>query len=135
MPLEPRNWSGFTAFRADCYNDSPEPVAMSLVLTDRRGWRFEVPFQLPAASATTIEIPVSSPKAARVEIDRLSELKLAVDTVTLKKRPVLFLDNLRFGLPVPPPVVAQTTTTTGSSTTSAAPGLTETRTGKPARKP
>jgi len=134
LPLDPRDWSKYTAFRADCYNDCAQPVSLTLVLTDRRGWRLSVPFQLPAASSTTLEVPVSAPQAARIEIDRLSELKLAVDTSSLAKRPVLFLDNLRFGLPVIAEI-ALTTTIAGSSTTPVQPVLTQTGTGKPARKP
>jgi hypothetical protein len=133
LPLDPRDWSKYTAFRADCYNDCAQPVSLTLVLTDRRGWQFVVPFQLPAASATTIEVPISAPQAARLEVDRLSELKLAVNTTDLAKRPVLFIDNLRFGLPLP--VIAPTTTAAGSATTPVQPVLTQTATGKPARKP
>jgi hypothetical protein len=133
IPLEPRDWSSFVSFRADIHNDSAQPAGLAVIITDRRGWRFERPFQLPSASTTTIEVPVSALKEARIEVDRLSELKLAVDTTKLAKRPVLFLDNLRFRLPEP--AIVMTVTAAGSGTYLVGPVLTSTATGGPAKKP
>lgn len=97
--LEIRDWSGFTAFRADCHNASSEPIELTVTIIDRRGYQYAALRHLAATSSTTMDVPLADAESARLDLERVRELSVAVNTTGLKARPVVYLDNLRFALP------------------------------------
>lgn len=123
--LTPRDWSGFRALRLDAYGQAERPLAVTLTLTDRRGWQYAAVRQLAAASATTLTFDLAPAREARVDLAGLTGLELAVDTSGLKTRPVIWFDRLRFALP---PVVV-------TSTVALDPALSRTAGGRPVPAP
>lgn len=93
--LSPHDWSGFSAFKIDCFSEVAQPINLTITFTDRRGYQFAKMHQVPAASATTIEISLAGLQKAQLDLTHLAELKLDVDATDLTVRPVLYLDHLR----------------------------------------
>jgi hypothetical protein len=102
-PLTPRDWTPFRSFRLNALNASAGPLALSFVLVDSRGYRYEALRTLAAASATRLEYSFPDMRDSRIDLSRLSMLEFSVETTALAVRPVLHLDGLRFELPPPPP--------------------------------
>jgi len=125
--LAPRDWTRFSALRADVWSDADQPVDVRLALADQRGYAWEGLRQLPPRSATTIEFDLAGPAGARLDLARLVSLELSVDTSRLAARPVLYFDRLRFALR---PAPAGATVASGSAAASAP---TRTVTGIPKR--
>lgn len=111
-PLEPRDWSSYDSFRADCYNAAGDPLDLRVTLVDARGFEYEALRRLPPNGATTIEVSLKEACQTMLNPEIVSELRISVDTAGLKQRPVVFFDNFRFALPPP----ALSSTVSSSST-------------------
>jgi hypothetical protein len=125
-----RDWSAYKSFRLDVSSSATRAVAFHVGLADIRGYSWEKVVSIPADSATTIEIPISAPREERLDMSRISEVKLGLETAGLTVRPVVYLDNMRFEL-IPPKVIASTITIESAV---AAPETTRTATGSPKKK-
>jgi hypothetical protein len=95
-PLAPTDWGEFTALRADCYNPGSQKLDLHMTVVDVRGFSFAAIQALPAQSATTIEISIVDARQARLDVARISELRLGIDTSALDREPTVYFDNLRF---------------------------------------
>jgi hypothetical protein len=129
--LDPRDWTPFRSFRADCYNDSGNPVALSFTLVDHRGRQYDALRTISAGTATRLEYGFPAIRDTGVDIEHLSMLQFAVDTTGLTARPVLYFDNLRFELPPPPPLKRHALSSTTMLSSSPMTSSTRTPTGSP----
>ncbi len=68
------DWTPFLALKADAWVGAAQPVTLTLGLVDQRGYRWETVRQVPAASATTLAFDLAEPRAARLDLARLSAL-------------------------------------------------------------
>jgi len=157
--LKEKDWSAYPAIRFDCFTPGDQPVDLVLALTDSHGFRFEAARRVPAGGATVFDVPMDTIRAGRLDVTSISIVELAVDTTSLKARPIVYIDNVRFALPVPPtppepaaagaavpaaslPAAATGTTApkntvimeVGTPLSPAAPPVTRTGTGTPAPK-
>ncbi|MEK7767120.1 MAG: hypothetical protein AAB368_12860, partial [bacterium] len=126
--LAPRDWTRFSALRADCWSDAEQPLELRLSLADQRGYVWEAVRQLPPRSATTVEFDTAGALAARLDLTRLSSLELSADTSKFAARPVVYLDNLRFARR-PAPVRGTRAGATASLSSTALAGASRTATG------
>jgi len=100
--LREKDWSASPAIRFDCFNPGDSPIDLILALTDSHGFRFETVRRVPAGGATIFDVPMDTLRAGRLDITSIAIVELAVDTTSLKARPLVYIDNIRFALPVPP---------------------------------
>jgi len=102
-----RDWTGFRAFRLDISNSATRTLAFHLGLVDIRGYSWETIMPVAADSATTLVIPLSVPREARLDISRISAVSLGVETAGMTVRPVIYLDNMRLEI-IPPKIITST---------------------------
>jgi len=100
------DWSLFTKFKADIFNDTSKEVPLTLALIDIKGYRFEETRKLLPKAATEFEVSIEGAGKARLDLYRMAHISLSVDSARMTERPVIFIDNMRLEIAPPAAVPA-----------------------------